>query len=78
MGKECWQLRNLKKPTFCFQKAGNSPCSATSCSVEKHIQELESEGIKIDDWWLWILPHTACRTGSLLADNVVEKNKISV
>jgi hypothetical protein len=69
MEKECWQLRNLKEPTPCFQKAGGFPCSATSCLVEQRIQGLELKGIEIDGWWKQILPHSVCRMSSLSTDN---------
>ncbi len=69
MNKECWQLENLLEPTPCFKQAGNTPCDTPGCSVIDRIKELREKGVKIDAWWLNILPHSACRLSSVCPNN---------
>lgn len=68
MNKECWQLA---QGTFtpCFLRKGSLPCSAPDCLVETRVEELEGRGIKIDEWWKNMLPHSTCRISSVSLDN---------
>jgi hypothetical protein len=37
--------------------------------VETRVEELEGRGIKIDEWWKNMLPHSTCRISSVSLDN---------
>ena len=62
--KRCWQMENLINPTPCFNQMGG-PCIESECLVKKRIEELTNSGVEIDEWWQWILPHSACRKSTL-------------
>lgn len=74
--KFCWQLDVLSKPTSCFKKAGNLPCSNPDCLVINRMLELMGDGFKVDKWWEVFLIHTRCRMSSLSDDNFEYKERL--
>ncbi|MBU1117344.1 hypothetical protein KKD37_00010 [Patescibacteria group bacterium] len=63
--KICWQLAYLPEKTPCFKMAGNSPCDADDCLVEKAIEEIPC----IYQDLILRLCHSKCRISCVSEDN---------
>jgi len=66
--KFCWQRDYLRNPTPCFKQAGNRPCEAVDCLIDKRVQELQVKGALVNHDLIQIFAHSRCRLSSLSRD----------
>ena len=63
--KTCWQLAYLPEKTPCFKMAGNSPCDADDCLVEKSAEKIPF----IYQDLILSLCHSVCRISCVSEEN---------